>query len=202
MIFIRYESWRSYLKQFPITSMLIFVNVIMFIILTLSGGSTNPETLLDFGAVYKNEAYIADLWRTGTAMFLHIGFEHLLFNMFALFVFAPPLERLLGSFPYALLYLLSGLLGNAAALKLSAWETLMAGASGAIYGIYGAYLFIAIFQRKMLDASSRKTIYIILGLGIVQSFVLSGISWSAHLGGLGAGFVLYAVLRFIHMRTR
>lgn len=67
-------------------------------------------TLLKFGAVWKQEPYASETWRLATAMFLHSGFQHLLFNMFALFVFAPPMERILGSFKYAVLYLLSGLL--------------------------------------------------------------------------------------------
>ncbi|CAH8715849.1 rhomboid family intramembrane serine protease [Paenibacillus thiaminolyticus] len=197
MIFIRYENWRSYIKQFPVTTLLIIANVAMFIVLVLNGGSQDGMTLLKFGAVWKQEPYASETWRLATAMFLHSGFQHLLFNMFALFVFAPPMERILGSFKYAVLYLLSGLLGNAAALYLSEWGTLAVGASGAIYGVYGAYLFIAIFQRWALDQASRKTIMIILGIGIVQSFVITGISWSAHLGGLAAGFVLYAILQRI-----
>lgn len=200
MIFIRYENWRSYLKQFPVTSTLIAVNIIMFIILAMNGGSTSGETLLRFGAVLKWEPFVEQTWRLVSAMFLHIGFEHLLFNMFALFVFAPPLERILGHVRYALLYVLSGVLGNAFSVFASEWGTLMAGASSAIYGLYGAYLFIAIFQRQALDEASRKTLYIILGLGIVQSFLMTNISWSAHLGGLAGGFVLYAVMRWIHRR--
>jgi rhomboid protease GluP len=200
MIFIRYENWRSYLKQFPVTSALIIVNIIMFIILAMNGGSTNGETLVRYGAVFKWEPYVEQTWRLISAMFLHIGFEHLLFNMFALFVFAPPLERALGHLRYVILYVLSGILGNAISVFLSEWGTLMAGASSAIYGLYGAYLFIAIFQRQALDDASRKTLYIILGLGIVQSFLMSHVSWSAHLGGLAAGFILYGVIRWIHRR--
>ncbi|NMM55056.1 rhomboid family intramembrane serine protease [Paenibacillus aquistagni] len=200
MIFIRYENWRSYLKQFPVTSALIIMNIVMFIILAMNGGSTNGETLLRFGAVLKWEPFVEQTWRLVSAMFLHIGFEHLLFNMFALFVFAPPLERILGHVRYALLYVLSGIVGNAFSVYASEWGTLMAGASSAIYGLYGAYLFIAIFHRQALDEASRKTLYIILGLGVVQSFLMTNISWSAHLGGLAAGFILFAAIRWIHRR--
>ncbi|MCM3340383.1 MULTISPECIES: rhomboid family intramembrane serine protease [unclassified Paenibacillus] len=197
MIFIRYENWRSYVKNYPVTTLLIIANLVMFAVLAVSGGSQNGENLFRFGAIWKEEPYIHETWRMATAMFLHSGFEHLLFNMFALFVFAPPLEKILGSFKYALLYVASGLLGNGAALMLSEWGTLAVGASGAIYGLYGAYLFIAIFQRWTLDDASRKTLLIILGIGIAQSFIISGISWSAHIGGLVAGFAVYSILRLI-----
>lgn len=196
MIFIRYENWRTYVKSYPITTLLIIANVIMFIVLLVSGG-TNSGNLFRHGAIYKETPYIQETWRMASAMFLHGGFEHLLFNMFALFVFAPPLEQMMGSFKYAILYVCSGLLGNAAALWLSEWGTLAVGASGAIYGIYGAYLFIALFRRQTLDEASRRTLLIILGIGIVQSFVIQGISWSAHLGGLAAGFAVYGILRLI-----
>lgn len=199
MIFIRYENWKTYLKQYPVTSILIILNLIMFIVLTFSGGSTNSETLLQYGAIFKHPFFTPETWRVFSAMFLHIGFAHLLFNMFALYVFAPPLERALGHFRYAVLYLLSGVLGNAAVLWLAGNGTLAAGASGAIYGLYGAYLFIATVQRKALDEASLKTVYVILGLGLIQSFT-PNISWEAHLGGLVTGFVIYGLMRWIHRR--
>ncbi|MGZ9582952.1 rhomboid family intramembrane serine protease [Paenibacillus marinisediminis] len=200
MIFIRYENWRTYIKQYPVTTALLIINIAMFIVLSLNGGSTNMRTLMEFGAVGKFDYFANQSWRLFTAMFLHIGFEHLLFNMFALFVFAPPLERALGHFRYAVLYLLSGVLGNAAALWLSDWGTISAGASGAIFGVYGAYLFIGIFQRRALDEASRKTIYVILAIGVIQSFIMTNVSWSAHLGGLAAGFIIMGLMRFVHRR--
>ncbi|MCG7406047.1 rhomboid family intramembrane serine protease [Paenibacillus sp. ACRRX] len=200
MIFIRYEKWRTYVKQYPVTTLLLLANIIMFIVLAISGGSKDGETLLRFGAMWKEEPYVHETWRMFTSMFLHIGFDHLLFNMFALYVFAPPIEQALGSFKYAVLYLASGVLGSAVSVWLSEWGTLSAGASGAIYGLYGAYFFIALFQRWALDEASRKTLYIILGLGIIQSFLMSNVSWSAHLGGLAAGFVVYGLMRWIHRK--
>lgn len=196
MIFLRYENWRSYVTSYPITTLFIIANVIMFAILLVSGG-TNGENLFRYGAIWKVEPAHQEIWRMAAAMFLHGGFEHLLFNMFALFVFAPPLERMMGSFKYAVLYIYSGLLGNASALWLSEWGTLAVGASGAIYGIYGAYLFISLFRRHMLDEVSRKTMLVILVIGIIQSFIIPGMSWSAHLGGLTAGFAVYGLLRCI-----
>ncbi|MCM3205310.1 rhomboid family intramembrane serine protease [Paenibacillus illinoisensis] len=197
MIFIRYENWRSYLKFFPLTSILLVVNVVMFIILAANGGSTNPMTLLRFGALTNHELFSGEWWRYFSSIFLHAGFSHLLFNSFALVVFAPPMERLLGSVRYGLLYLGSGVLGNVLALAWynSAGETTISvGASGAIYGIYGAFLYVALFQRTMMDEASRKTLYTLLAFGIIFSFAMSGINWMAHLGGLLGGFFIYGLL--------
>ncbi|MFS0869919.1 rhomboid family intramembrane serine protease [Paenibacillus xylanilyticus] len=197
MIFLRYENWRSYLKFFPLTSIFLIANVVMFIVLAVNGGSTNTMTLLKFGALTNHEFFSGEWWRYFTSIFLHAGFSHLLFNSFALVVFAPPMERLLGSVRYGLLYLGGGILGNilAVAWYNTAGEvTISVGASGAIYAIYGAFLYVALFQRTMMDEASRKTLYTLLAFGIIFSFAMSNISWMAHLGGLLGGFFIYGLL--------
>lgn len=202
MIFIRYENWKSYLKFYPVTSLLLLANIVMFFVLTFNGGSTNPMTQIRFGALI----YEGEYWRFVASMFLHSGFEHLLFNCFALLVFAPPLERLMGWWRYALLYLLSGIIAN---VLSSAYFTqigelfISVGASGAIYGVYGAFLYIALFQRKIMDEASRKTLYAMLMFGVVFSFVVASINWMSHLGGLVGGFFIYGlIIRLLKLRRR
>jgi membrane associated rhomboid family serine protease len=129
---------------------------------------------------------------------MHSGLEHLLYNMFALLVFAPPLERLLKSPKYALFYLLCGIAGNgmSALVNVIDQDTLThvgVGASGAIYGVYGAFLYISLFRKFELDDSSRKTVYTILIFGIIYSFLVPRIDLWAHIGGALAGFLLYNV---------
>ncbi|WP_223069955.1 rhomboid family intramembrane serine protease, partial [Paenibacillus caui] len=147
MIFIRYENFRSYLKYYPVTSLILAANLVMYIILLLNGGSDDTSNLLHFGAVGSEPPYSEELWRYVVAIFLHHGFDHLLFNCFAILVFAPPLERLLGWWRYVLLYLGSGVLGNVLSMALyrnEMVETISVGASGAIYGVYGAFLYIGV----------------------------------------------------------
>lgn len=201
MIFIRYEDWRSYLRYYPVTSLLLAANIVMFIVELLNGGSTNGYTLLRLGAVTNVPPFDAEWWRLFTAMFLHSGLMHLVSNCFAILVFAPPLERLMGHFKYLLLYIFSGVIGNIISLAVyhrSSGLHLSVGASGAVYGVYGAFLFIALLQRNLIDESSRKTLYSLLMVGVVYSLVVTQINWVAHFGGLFGGFVLYAILsRFI-----
>ncbi|WP_018755806.1 rhomboid family intramembrane serine protease [Paenibacillus terrigena] len=199
MIFIRYENFKSYLRFYPVTSVLLLANIVVFILMAFDGGSTNTYTLLKYGAMLNDSHYATEYWRYFTAMFVHIGFDHLLFNSFALFVFAPPLERLLGSWQYALFYLFSGLLGNVFSDLMASGPTLSAGASGAIYGIYGAYLFIVLLQRSLLDPPSRQTIYMLLGMGLVYSVMVASVNLWAHLGGLVAGFILYGLIRKLRL---
>lgn len=207
MIFIRYEKWKSYLRYYPVTCVLILANVLMFMVLMLNGGSTNVETLVNYGGTVNISPYKEEMWRYASAMFLHNGFAHLLFNCFALLVFAPPLERLLGWWRYALLYLGGGYLANLLAVAVSARSvvevgTVSVGASGAIYAIYGAFLYIAVLQRGMMDDGSRKTLYGLLMMGIIMSFVTPNVDWMAHLGGLLAGFFLYGIIIRIFKRSK
>lgn len=204
MIFIRYENWKSYLRYYPVTSLILAANIVMFIILVFNGGSTNYETLLKFGAVTNYETYGSEWWRLFAAMFLHRGFDHLFSNSFAILVFAPPLERLLGHVKYAVLYVGSGLVGNLVTLAMyqqSMDINISVGASGAVYGVYGAFLYIALLQRHLMDESSRKTLYSLLIIGVVYSLLVPQVNWVAHFGGLIGGFLIYGVLaRFVKGR--
>lgn len=208
MIFIRYENWKSYVRYYPVTCLLILANVIMFILLTLNGGSTDVRTLVDFGAIVDVSPFKEELWRYFAAIFLHNGFSHLFFNSFALLVFAPPLERLLGWWRYAILYVAGGVIANVLTIAISSRDvvevgTASVGASGAIYAIYGAFLYIAVMQRAMMDEGSRKTLYGLLMMGIIMSFVTPNVNWVAHIGGLIAGFFLYGlIIRVFNRRLR
>lgn len=196
MIFIRYENWKSYIKYYPITCLLLLANVLAFIFLTIKGGSTDPYVLLQYGALSNIPPADQEWWRLISAIFLHQGFNHLFSNSFSILVFAPPLERLMGSWRYLLLYLGSGVIGNV--ITLMYYQTLndgalSTGASGAVFGVYGAFLFIALFQGMKMDESSRKTLYSLLIFGIVFSFIMPNINWMAHLGGLAGGFLIYGL---------
>ncbi|EOS56195.1 rhomboid family intramembrane serine protease [Paenibacillus barengoltzii] len=197
MIFIRYENWRSYLRYYPVTCLLLAANIVMFIVLALNGGSTNRITLLRFGAMSDIEPFAGESWRLFTAMFLHNGFDHLFSNSFAILVFAPPLERLLGWWRYALVYLGSGLVGNLISMgvyQFSSVSHISVGASGAVYGVYGAFLYIALLQRHLMDESSRKTLYSLLIIGVIYSLLVPKINLAAHVGGLVGGFLIYGLL--------
>jgi len=197
MIFIRYENWKSYLRYYPVTCLILAANIVMFLITVFSGGSTDSYVQLRFGALTNVEPFASEYWRLFSSMFLHLGFTHLFSNSFAILVFAPPLERLLGHWKYALLYLGSGVIANVISLEVyrqTLEPHLSVGASGAIYGVYGAFLYIALFQRNMMDESSRKTLYSILMIGIVFSIMVAQINWMAHFGGLVAGFFLYGLI--------
>ncbi len=196
MIFLRYESFRSYLRMYPGTTSLIALNLIMYIAIMI-----NKEFMFEFGVFISHPSLdplgLIEPWRYLTAMFMHAGLDHLFFNMFALLVFAPPLERLLKTPRYVIFYLLCGIGGSLLSAIMNSWLQddvhLAVGASGAIYGVYGAFLFIALFRKSMLDEGSRKTVIMILLVGVGYSLIIPRIDLWGHAGGALAGFLLYSL---------
>jgi rhomboid protease GluP len=188
--FVRNESFKTYIRRYRVTSLLIASNIVVFLIMTFQGGSTNTDTLIDFGAYYRPLIYEGEWYRLVAPIFLHVGWEHLLFNGFALLIFAPGLEVLLGKLKYTLFYLLTGIAGFVVTFLFSAPHVIAAGASGAIFGIYGAYAFITKFRKHLMDIYSRQTIIPILIFGVIFTFLMPGISITGHLGGLVCGFLL------------
>lgn len=132
-------------------------------------------------------------WTMITSAFLHGSILHILFNMYSLFIIGSLLERMLGRGRYIALYLLSAFGGSVAVLLLSP-ATAVVGASGAIFGLLGAFFVI---QRKF--GGTNVQLLVIVGLNLVIGFVPGlNIAWQAHIGGLIVG----AAIAFIYVRTR
>ena len=132
-------------------------------------------------------------WTMITSAFLHGSIIHILFNMYSLFIIGPLLERMLGRGRFIALYLLSAFAGSVAVLLLAP-ATAVVGASGAIFGLLGAFFVI---QRKL--GGTNVQLLVIVGLNLVIGFVPGlNIAWQAHIGGLIAG----AAVAFVYVRTR
>jgi len=194
MIFLRYESFKEYTRYYQVTSLLMLLNVLYFIFISFNGGSTNLLTLIKYGALFNHPDFTNEYWRYFTSMFIHIGFAHLLFNCFALFLFSPPLEKMLGKIKFLILYIGSGLIGSLISMQLIGDLAVSAGASGAIYGIFGALVFISLYRRHLIDDQSRKTLYIILVIGIIHSLISPAINYFAHFGGFIGGVLWFWLL--------
>ncbi len=129
-------------------------------------------------------------WRLLTSAFLHANLTHILFNMWALWVFGPDLERRMGSVPFAALYSSSALAGGAAFFGLAGLDAGPAvGASGAIFGLFGAWTAEAVRQRHTLAGRANlNQLLVLLGINAALPILIPYIAWQAHLGGLVAGF--------------
>ena len=133
-----------------------------------------------------------------TSMFLHFGFSHLMNNMVMLLVIGYSLEPEIGKIRFLLIYLGSGLMGN----LVSAWfdvsqgsYAVSAGASGAIFGIVGALLYVAIRNHGRVGEISTRGLVLMAGLSLYYGFTAQGVDNAAHIGGLVSGFLL-AVLTY------
>jgi membrane associated rhomboid family serine protease len=132
-----------------------------------------------------------EYYRLVTAAFLHAGVFHLALNMFALAVLGPPLESALGRVRFLALYLLSALGGSVAAYLLAPANTLGVGASGAIFGLFGAYYVVV---RRL--GGNTGSIVGLLAVNLVITFAVPFIDWRAHLGGLVTGALISAALAY------
>lgn len=130
-------------------------------------------------------------WRLVTAAFLHSpgSILHILFNMYALYILGPPLERVLGRARFVSLYLVAALGGSAASYAFSLPSATSVGASGAIFGLFAAWIVAA--RRMQVDA---RPMWVLLAINLVISFVGAQIDWRAHLGGLAAGALVTATM--------
>ena len=133
-------------------------------------------------------------WRMLTSLFVHSqqSFLHILFNMYSLYIFGRILEQLLGRWRLLALYLISGLGGSVAVLLIAPTISVV-GASGAIFGLLGAFFVI---QRRL--GGNNLQLVIVLGLNLVIGFVVPGIAWQAHIGGLVVG----ALVALVYLKTR
>jgi len=179
------------MAQPRVTYGLLAINVLVFLAMTLAGGSTNPIVLVFFGAKVNQLIVAGQIWRLLTSMFLHIGLMHLLFNSYALFLLGMEVERLYGSARFLVIYLLAGLWGSLASFAFS--PHLSAGASGAIFGLLGTLVAFFLRHREMFGEFGRQRLMSLLGvagLNLVFGFTVPGIDNFAHLGGLISGTLL------------
>ncbi|MCV7289087.1 rhomboid family intramembrane serine protease [Mycolicibacterium wolinskyi] len=176
---------------------LIAVNVVMFV-LQMASGNLERDFALQPASVAAYDQY----YRLVTSMFLHYGAMHLLFNMWALYVVGPPLEAWLGRLRFGALYALSGLGGSVLVYLLSHPLSQTAGASGAIFGLFGAIFVVA--RRLNLDV---RMIAAVVVLNLVFTFAgpalgTGAISWQGHVGGLVTGALIAAAYVYAPAQRR
>ena len=187
------------------TALLLDLNILVFILMSLYGASLmNPsaDSLLAWGDNYKPLTLAGEGWRLLTSCFVHIGVMHLLMNMYALLYIGYVLEPILGNIRFISAYLMTGLL---ASLNSLWWHDLSvsAGASGAIFGLYG--VFLALLTTSIVEKSTRKPLFISIAIFIIYNLMnglKEGVDNAAHIGGILSGIVIgYAFLPTLRNKT-
>jgi membrane associated rhomboid family serine protease len=168
-----------------VTYSLIGINVVAYLLQLVTGGLVFQA----FAYLATPGATVAEPWRMLTAAFLHSMSSplHILFNMFSLYIFGPILEQAIGRARFLVLYLLAAFGGSVAVLLLNP-GVVVVGASGAIFGLMGAFFVV---QRRLGGNSAQ--LLIVIGLNLVIGFVVPGISWEGHVGGLVVGSGVAAI---------
>ncbi|KMJ60111.1 serine protease [Bacillus sp. LL01] len=174
------------------TYLFIILHLVMFYLLETNGGSQNPETLMQYGAKYNPAILEGEWWRFFTPIVLHIGFLHLLLNTMALFYLGTAVERIYGNARFLLIYLFAGFAGSLASFVFT--SSLSAGASGAIFGCFGALLFVGITYPKLFFRTMGMNILVLIGINLAIGFTIPGIDNAGHIGGLIGGFLASAIV--------
>ena len=191
---------RSQLRNTPAVIVLVVVNVLVFLFEISVGDWNDPEVLHRIGALEPYAVVVqGEYWRLFTALFLHGGFLHLGFNLFALYVLGPSLERSIGTIRFLACYLLSGLASSAGVVALTVIGLVQVaqviGASGCIMGIVGAWAGFLLRHRHAPLAKQRlANIGLIVAIQIAFDLSTPQVSMAAHMCGLVAGFFLGLIL--------
>ena len=189
-------------NPYTITIALIAINVLVFLAMVVSGISftqPTPQDVLNWGADYGPATLGAhQYWRLFTSCFIHFGIIHIAFNMYVLYQIGPFIEMAFGRIRYLIIYLLAGLGGSIVSVLVHP-QAVGAGASGAIFGLYGALFAFLLRNRRSLDPAVTKSIAKSAGIFVLYNVVYGSISrttdLSAHFGGLVAGFLAGILLR-------
>jgi rhomboid protease GluP len=179
--------------DYVITPIILDINILLFIIMAVTGAGVfmpDNESLLAWGANFRPLTLAGQWWRLITNCFIHIGIFHLLMNSYALLIIGAQLEPLLGKARFLAAYIFTGIVASIVSLW---WHdlTISAGASGAIFGLYGVYL--AMLTTNLIDKSVRKqllsSILVFVGYNLLYG-MKGGIDNAAHIGGLLSGLVI------------
>jgi len=173
-------------KKPIITYALIAICMAMFII---SGFGTDIVKLIRYGANYGVLVKEGEIFRLVTAMFLHAGIFHIFFNLYSLYIIGPRVEDFYGKWKFLFIYLFSGISGGMLSIVMNG-NVVTVGASGAIFGLFGALIYMGYNHRGYLGAMVKSQIVPIVIYNLFLGFFLDGIDMWGHIGGLIGGLIM------------
>ncbi len=193
-MFVRTENFKEFFKFYPIVSWLVIINFGLWLLIdVLQLGAA--EEFFRWGLGINVLVSQGEYWRLITPVFLHAGFSHALFNSFSLVLFGPALEQMLGKGKFIALYLFAGFAGNLGTFVVQpgAYNPHL-GASGAIFGLFGVYIFMVLFRKNLIDQANSQIIFVIFILGLIMTFLQPNINVLGHVFGFIGGFALGPII--------
>ena len=187
-MFIRRENFQQFIRLYPAVTLLLIINTCIFIAvkLTFLFGHTLLENMLGINIYIKE----GQLWRLITPIFLHSSLFHFIFNSFSLLLFGPAIEQMLQKNRFLTFYLLCGIGANILTFILMPPTYAHLGASGAIFGLIGFYLYLATFQTHLLSRQDAQMIKGLAVFALIMTFLQPNVNVLAHVGGAIIGFLL------------
>lgn len=189
-LFVHRAPFNVFVKRCPVSFVLIVLMTLAFLIDLVFP----MDPILHYGALQPFRVYYGQWYRLFLTIFIHGGFIHFLFNtFFGLAILGAGLEKLIGSIKYAVVFLFSGigssLLIYFVNLRINPFLVTI-GASGAIFGFLGVFLYIILFRRELIWESDRQYLVGLLVLNLITTFIAPNISILGHIGGLICGFII------------
>ena len=173
-------------------------NIIVFLLLSFGGRMEDGMYMLEHGAMYVPFVVeYKEYYRLFTCMFLHFGFSHLMNNMLTLVVIGWNVEMFVGKIRFLVIYFLSGLGGNLLSMDVDIWKqdySVSAGASGAIFGLTGAMLCLAILNHGRAGNITKQGMIVMIFISLYTGFTSGGVDNFAHIGGLLTGCLVTTLL--------
>ncbi|WP_350019617.1 rhomboid family intramembrane serine protease [Priestia flexa] len=185
------EKLFQYGKPF-FTYIFLAAQILMFLFLEWKGSSEDPLTLIEYGAKYNPLILEGEWWRFFMPIIIHIGVFHLLMNSLALYYLGTLVERMYGNARFLFIYILAGFAG---VLGSFVWTSnLSAGASGAIFGCFGALLFLARTNPRVFFRTIGYNVLALIVINLIFGLVVPGIDNAGHIGGLIGGFLAASIV--------
>lgn len=189
-MFVRYESFDQFIRYYPVVTVLIAINTVLILLSFLLPSLYIP--IRNWGIGWNIAVAAGEYWRLITPVFLHGGFGHFAFNTFALILFGPALEKILGGVKFLGVYLFAGFLGNLGTFLFGGADlySFHLGASGAIYGLLGLYLYMKYFRQDLIDPASAQMVTTMLIVGLIYTLIVPRINILGHLFGFIGGAIV------------
>lgn len=193
-------------KEVPVNTLLILINIVVFLGVELTGSSLDTRHMLRWGAAGTMDVLQGgEYYRLVTAMFLHFGIRHLGNNMLVLFFLGDCLERNVGKIKYFIIYMLGGIGASCLSLWYEVHQgayVVSAGASGAVFAVIGALVYVVLLNRGHVENFTVRQLAVLAGLSLYHGLTSAGVDNTAHFGGLFCGFILGMLLYHKHHKMR
>lgn len=192
------SSLKNLLQNNPVTVLLVMTNIICFIVLEIKGDTMDGTFMLNHGAMNPVKMlYDGEWYRLITAMFMHLGIEHLFNNMLLLFFLGQMVEKAVKPTKFLSIYMLSGFFGGFISFfwcMLNGRNNIVCGASGAIFGIVGAMIIIIILHKGRYEGITITRMLVMAILTLYFGFATAGTDNAGHVGGLISGMILTLII--------